>query len=86
MILDALRSESELQLKAHQELKSLLHISPMGCIARPGQLQDYRLRKLAEGKTKMTVLNSIRNKIIQRICSVVHRVTPYIVNYPLHLL
>ena len=55
----------------------------MGTVARPGELQDYWLRKLAEGKTKMTVLNAIRNKIIHRVCSVVNRGQPYSLTYPL---
>jgi hypothetical protein len=36
---------------------------------------------VAEGKSKMSVLNAIRNKILQRVIAVVNRGTPYVENY-----
>ncbi len=47
-----------------------------------GELQDYyqpvrRCGKVDEGKNKMLVLNAVRNKLIHRVCSVVHRGQKY---------
>jgi hypothetical protein len=32
-----------------------------------GDISEYYNRKVAEGKNKMSVLNAIRNKLVQRI-------------------
>lgn len=53
----------------------------MSDIRVKGEIQDYYLRKVAEGKNKMSVLNAVRNKLIYRICSVVHRQQKYDKNY-----
>lgn len=81
----SVRGRTRVSPKANQGLKSLLHISALGTITRDGELKDYWLRKLAEGKHKMSILNAIRNKIIHRVCSVVDRGEPYTVDYPLQM-
>ena len=79
----SIRGRTRVSPQANRGLKSLLHISALGCITRPGELKDYWTRKCAEGKPKMSVLNAIRNKIIHRVYAVIERGTPYEVNYPL---
>ena len=39
----------------------------MSAIRRAGAMRGYFERKVKEGKNKMSVLNAIRNKILQRI-------------------
>ncbi len=58
----------------------------MSAIRMKGELQDYyqpvrRCGKVDEGKNKMLVLNAVRNKLIHRVCSVVHRGQKYDKNY-----
>jgi transposase len=36
---------------------------------------------VAEGKNKMLVLNAVRNKLIHRVCAVVHNGKKYDKNY-----
>lgn len=55
---------------ADKNLKKLLHLAALSVIRLPGELQTYYHRKVAEGKNKMSVINAIRNKIIQRACAV----------------
>lgn len=81
----SVRGRTRVSPKANQGLKALLHISALGTITRDGELKDYWLRKLAEGKHKMSILNALRNKIIHRVCSVVDRGEPYTVEYPLQM-
>lgn len=57
----------------------------MSAIQVNGELRDYYRRKLAEGKNKMLILNAVRNKLIHRVCSVVHRQQKYDKNYMLTL-
>jgi len=52
---------------ANKKIKTLLHLAAISAIRVKGDIQDYYLRKVAEGKHKMSVLNAVRNKIILRI-------------------
>lgn len=49
----------------------------MSSIRVKGELQDYYLRKVKEGKNKMLILNAIRNKLIHRLYAVVKRGEKY---------
>jgi len=42
-----------------------------------GDLQEYYVRKVAEGKNKMSVLNAIRNKLVLRIFACVNQNREY---------
>ncbi len=48
-------------------MKKLFHMGAMAAICKEGELADYYLRKVEEGKSKIAVINAIRNKIIHRI-------------------
>jgi transposase len=62
---------------ANKTLKALLHMAAMATVRIPGELQNYFIRKVAEGKNKMLVINNIRNKLVKRIFAVIERQTPY---------
>lgn len=62
---------------ANQKLKKLLHLSAMACIRADKELKTYFLRKVEEGKNKMSVLNAVRNKIVHRIMAVIKRKQPF---------
>jgi uncharacterized protein HemY len=59
--------------KADKSIKSLLHLAAVAAATRKkdGDLRDYYLRKVAEGKNKMLVLNAIRGKIVLRMFAVI---------------
>lgn len=63
---------------ASQKLKSLLHLAAMSAVRSKSELKAYYIRKVAEGKNKMSVLNAVRNKIVQRIWAVIQRQTPFL--------
>jgi transposase len=69
--------------QARKRLKALIHMGTMSAIQVKGELQDYYLRKLSEGKHTMLVLNAVRNKLIHRVCAVVRRGEKYDKNYVL---
>ena len=48
---------------------------------KDGELREYYLRKVAEGKNKMSVLNAIRGKIVLRIFAVIKNNRLYEKNY-----
>jgi len=67
----SVRGRSRVSHKANKRLKQLLHLCACSVIRLPGELQDYFLRKVSQGKSKYVALNAIRNKIIHRICACV---------------
>lgn len=62
---------------ANMKLKSTLHMAAVSATRYVPDIKQYYERKVAEGKHKMTVINSIRNKLIKRVMAVVKRGTPY---------
>src|SRR5690606_18926799 len=64
---------------ANKPLKAMLNLAARSAITSDPELKLYYLRKVEEGKNKMSVLNAVRNKLIHRIFAVVKRGTPYVV-------
>jgi len=53
-------------------------MAAMAAVRFDEELKEYFARKVAEGKNKMSVLNAVRNKLIQRIMAVIKRKQPYL--------
>lgn len=66
---------------ANMNLKSTLHMAAISSTRYVPDIKQYYERKVAEGKSKMSVINAVRNKILQRVIAVVNRGTPYVENY-----
>ena len=62
---------------ANKTLKTALHMCALSAMKVEGEMRDYYLRKVTEGKNKMSVINALRNKIIQRIFACVKNKTLY---------
>ncbi len=52
---------------ADKSVKCALHMAALAAVRESGELQDYFLRKVEEGKNKMAVINAVRNKLIHRV-------------------
>lgn len=63
---------------ANKKIKSLMSNAALSAIRHDPQLKIYFERKLKEGKSKGSVLNAVKNKLLQRIYAVVKRQTPYV--------
>jgi len=63
---------------ANKKLKALLHLAAMCAIRYDQELKAYYIRKVSEGKNKMSVINAVRNKLVHRIMAVIQRQTPFI--------
>lgn len=74
----SVRRKPGLSCFADKEMKSVLHLAAMSAIRLPNKLRAYYLRKVEEGKNKMSVLNAVRNKIIHIIFAVVKNQTAYV--------
>lgn len=68
----SLHSRSRVSKRAAKRIKSLLHMAAVSVARRKdGQLKEYFLRKVAEGKNKMTVINAVRAKLVARMFAVI---------------
>jgi transposase len=77
----SIRGKTRTSHFANMALKRTLHLAAMSSTQYVPDLRDYYQRRVREGKSKMCVINAIRNKLLHRILAVVKRGTPYILNY-----
>jgi transposase len=63
---------------ANMDLKSTLHLASLSAIQYNPEMKAYYQRKVTEGKSKMSVINAVRNKMLSRIIAVINRQTPYV--------
>ncbi|MEM9859826.1 MAG: IS110 family transposase, partial [Bacteroidota bacterium] len=56
------RSKARVSHFANKKLKSLLHMCELNAVRMEGELKVYYERKVAQKKSKMLVLNAVRNK------------------------
>lgn len=73
----SVRRRSRVSSLADKTLKSVLHMAAMSAIRPTNEMGRYYLRKVQEGKNKMSILNAIRNKLIHRVFAVIKNQTPY---------
>lgn len=73
----SVRGKTRVSQMANKNIKTLLHLAALSSIQVKGDLQEYYVRKVAEGKNKMSVLNAIRNKLVLRIFACVNQNREY---------
>jgi transposase len=73
----SIRYKPKVSVFADKELKKILHMAAMSAIQIDNDLRTYYLRKVEEGKNKMSVINAIRNKIIHLIFALINNKTVY---------
>ncbi|MFY7956651.1 MAG: IS110 family transposase [Flavobacterium macrobrachii] len=65
----SVRAKPKVHYMANKKLKKQLHMCALSAITSDPELKHYFERKVGEGKSKMLVINNIRNKIVHRICA-----------------
>lgn len=64
---------------ANKKMKSILDLAAKSTIRYNGEFKAYYDRRVIEmGKSKMSTINIIRNKIVARVFAVINRGTPYV--------
>lgn len=82
----SIRSAWHVSHRADKSIKELLHMSALAAISvKQGPFKDYYIRKVEEGKNKMSVLNAIRAKIVHAMFAVVRNNTMFDKNYNISL-
>lgn len=77
----SLKSRKKVSMRADKNIKKRYHMAALSAIRATGELQTYFIRKVSEGKSKMSVLNAIRAKLIHRVFAVVQNNRKYEKNY-----
>ena len=63
----SIRGRTRVSRMANMTMKKLLHLAAMSAIQSCQEIRSFYLRKVAEGKNKMSVINAVRNKLITRV-------------------
>ena len=74
----SIRAGTHVSPLANKKIKSLLTLSALSAVRHDPELKTKYEQKLREGKAKMSALNMIRFKLLERIFSVIHRQSPYV--------
>lgn len=76
----SIRARSRISHLANKTIKCLLRLSAFVAIQYNEELKTYYRARVAEGKSKMSVLNIIGAKLVKIMFAVVKRQTPYILH------
>lgn len=74
----SIRGKTRVSHMANKKMKTLLHLASLTAVRFDTELKVYYERKILEGKNKMSILNAVRNKLVQRIFAVVNRNYDYV--------
>jgi transposase len=77
----SIKKKTKVDHRADKTMKKLLDLSAKSAIQYDKELREYYLRRLEKGKSKMSTINIVRNKILYRMFAVIKRQTPYVENY-----
>lgn len=77
----SIKTKSRVSHLADKDMKSLLDLSAKSAIQYNKELREYYLKRTLGGKSKMSTINVVRNKILYRMFAVVKRQTPFTENY-----
>lgn len=77
----SIKGKTRVSHLADKHMKTLLDLSAKTAIQHDKELREYYLRRTADGKSKMSTINIVRNKILYRMFAVIKRQTPFSENY-----
>jgi transposase len=74
----SVRGKTQVSHLANKQLKKLLHLAAISAIIHNKELRAYYLRRVSEGKSKMSTINVLRNKILARMFALINRQSEYV--------
>ena len=74
----SIKGRNKVHPLADKKLKALLNMCAICAVRYDQELKTYYERKIAEGKSKMLVVNNVRCKLLARVFAVVNRETPFV--------
>jgi transposase len=76
----SIRGRTKVSQLANKKIKSLLTLAAICAVKHDPELKAKYAQKINEGKAKMSVLNMIRFKLIERMFAVIKRQSPYVLS------
>lgn len=77
----SIKGRTKVSHLADKQMKTLLDLSARSAIQYDKEIREFYLNRTENGKSKMSTINIVRNKIIYRMFAVIKRQTPFIENY-----
>ena len=77
----SIRGKTRVSHLANKDLKKMIHLAAMVTIRKGNIMHNYYMRKVGEGKNKMSVINAIRNKLVHILMACIRNNTTYIKNF-----
>ncbi len=74
----SIRGRNKVSHMANKQVKMLLFLSANNAVRGDKELKDYYIRRINEGKSKMSTLNIIKNKLVARVFAVAKRQTEFV--------
>jgi transposase len=74
----SIRGRTKVHFMANKKLKCNLHMASLSAVKLDADLKHYYERKVAEGKSKLSVLNAVKNKLLARVVAVVNKQQEYV--------
>jgi len=74
----SIRGKTKVSSLANKKMKSLLDLAAKSAIQYNAEMKIYYNKRIEEGKSRMSTINVIRNKLLSRIFAVVKRGSPYV--------
>ncbi|MXV53357.1 IS110 family transposase [Pedobacter sp. HMF7647] len=75
----SIKSKTRVSHLANKHIKSLLFLCANNAVKTDPELKAYYQKRVNEGKSKMSTLNVIKNKLVARVFAVAKRQTPFII-------
>ena len=73
----SIRGRTRVSHIADKQMKTLFDLAAKVAIQHDPELKEYYKRRIEEGKSKMSTINVVRNKIVGRMFAVIKRQMPY---------
>lgn len=73
----SIRGKTRVSHLANKQIKKMLHLAALVTIRKGNIMREYYLRKVEEGKNKMSVINAVRNKLIHILIACINNDTIY---------
>jgi transposase len=77
----SIRGKTRVSKFRDKDMNRLLDLAAKSAIQYDKELREYYLRRTTAGKSKMSTINIVRNKLLYRIFAVIKRQTPFIKDY-----
>ncbi len=74
----SIRGKTKVSHLANKKMKSLLDQCAKNAILHNCEMKQYYDKRIEQGKSKMSTINVVRNKLLARIFAVIKRQTPYV--------